>query len=141
MIDQKKRSVLDIAGEKFRDKISKDPSHFIQPTMHIEERTGQEYINPEYVKRYGNPYNEVNTKSIYLEKSEKDIAQKQRSKAKRDYSIDYMIMRTQWLMKHVYEEDHSPQGITCRTCLARNHKDNIHCFWCSEPIIYTKYNL
>jgi len=140
MVENKYRSALDTEGEKFAEKVRKDPSHFIQPTMHIEERTGREYINPEYVKRYGNPYNDINKSSIYLEISEKDIAEKQRAKSKSLESADYVIFRCQWLLKHHQENIQTHEAIVCKFCTAMN-ADVPHCFNCSNPIAYTTYNL
>jgi len=132
----KGKNSIDKGVESFKTNLTRNPDDYIQPTISIEKFTRKEFVNPEFVKRYGNPYNKSNPKSIYLEDSESDVSDKILVKEKREEIIHSTIERTQHLLYFANEE--SSVGIPCKLCLASNDRNNILCFNCSNPMMISK---
>lgn len=119
-----------------KEGMERHPENFIQPDVFKDKLTGKYYVNPEFVKRYGNPYNKVNKRDIYLEKDlQWHYDQQEKKKTLKDYQED--IREYYWFNKwnpvYVEQIPHA-MHIQCNACTAYNHKDNVLCWYCLRVV-------
>ncbi len=128
------------AGDIFKEIADKKPEHLLQPWIDKDRTNGNKYyVNPEYVKRYGNPYNnEENKMDIYI-----DADNLFRIKNVPTYEIGLNRKQQKQNVKNKLANDlkrfwhtgyKSYSDIQCKYCSAFNNTLRAECWACLQKI-------
>ena len=128
--------------ERFtREDMRKHPERYLQPWVK-KDNFGRDYCNPDFVRLYGNPHNDVRKKDIYLERSRDQMCQD-----KEDVRIaNYVDVRKEGLKTHTMnkytlrpifrKEELTKWDYTCKVCGCYNNEKSVLCWYCLTRVDY-----
>lgn len=126
-----------------KEALQKNPQRYWQigDFLRVDKLTGKDYVDEQYVKLYGNPYNEYDKTSKWItidlnEKEDQDRALRSyyRREAEETKDLTFEIMH-----QHQYSKEQD--AIKCITCTALNHPRCYHCWYCGGHIGLSKFYL
>jgi hypothetical protein len=131
------------AGDHFKRDVAERPEDWIQPWMkHDRMNSNRLFVNPEFVKKYGNPHNKKpeNKYDIYVEilNEEEAWREYQATPKKNQVSWDPIKaeavrnLRRAWYSD--YEISGSSKGRGCLFCSATNPRMRVNCWNCLQKI-------
>lgn len=126
-------SRLGTIADSINEDLKSNPQNYIQPTVFKESYTNKKYVNPDFVKLYGNPYNKKNKTDIYLEnQSDYQFEQKSEKSLK---EIGYEIREQYFIDINTSRVCYSyVDSISCHKCSAYNWRDSVYCWHCSNNL-------
>lgn len=113
----------------------KNPEKYLQPWIK-RDSFGRDYCNPDFVKHYGNPHNEVRKNDIYLEKNRDQILQeKEDERIRNSYDETEELLKTHTVNKYTLRPlldkryktkwDHE-----CKVCGMVSTEQSVLCWYC-----------
>lgn len=116
----------------------KHPERLLQPTVHVDKLTRRDFVNPQYVALYGNPYNKVNPSDPFIEmdlNETEDLIRQDDERIRRDVEETHLINQ---YIKYGVEYYRGDAEVVCMTCSAYNHPNTYHCFYCGQSLYLSK---
>jgi len=125
--------------EFWKEDMRKNPHRYVQP-WEKKDSFGRWYMNPDFVKLYGNFKNKRNKRDIYLEENPEELAQ-----AKEDWNISRSFDEWEEIMRGIFKQKHTMKPVfrdpdkwdkQCSVCNQWSKEECVHCWYCGMLLDY-----